>query len=515
MGIETEYGISVERRPGDDPIHPMHLSNIVVRGYADATQRGRAGWDYATESPLQDVRGVRIPRATAHPDLLTDADTGMANVVLTNGARFYVDHAHPEYSGPEVTTARDAVVWDRAGDLIMVDAARRATELLGRAVRVHKNNTDGKGSSYGTHENYLLDRDTPFSRVVTQFTGFLVSRQPVIGAGRIGLGQASEQAGFQISQRADFFEAPVGLETTMNRPIINTRDEPHSDPRRYRRLHVITGDATQAEWSTWLKVGTASLTLRALAAGHLADVPQLADPVPAMQQVSHDPTCRALVRTEHGDRVTAVELQRAYLAGCRTFVAAGEFGSERQYAEAGKLLDAWQDVLDTLERDPLELRDRLEWVAKWSLLQSYVDRDGLPWSAPKLALIDLQFCDLDPERGLYAALERRGRIRRLVDPAEVAAAVTRPPDDTRAHFRGRVMDKFGESVVAASWDTLILDVPGRRTLQRLELVDPFVGDRASTAALVDDADSVTALVAAWSGLGGPDGGHSSAAGPRG
>ena len=212
----------------------------------------------------------------------------MANVILTNGARLYVDHAHPEYSSPEVTCALDAVRYDKAGEAVMAIAAQRATQSLGRSVRLYKNNTDGKGASYGTHENYLLQRSTPFDRIVTQFTAFLVSRQVITGAGRVGVGQSSQTPGFQISQRADFFEAEVGLETTLNRPIINTRDEPHADASRHRRLHVITGDANLSEISTYLKLGTASWVLRVIEAGELGADVRLDGPVAAMRTVSHD-----------------------------------------------------------------------------------------------------------------------------------------------------------------------------------------------------------------------------------
>lgn len=497
FGIETEYGISIDLAPGQEPIHPMHLSNLVVRAWTEATQPGQTRWDYATESPLRDLRGFEVGRPAAHPDQLTDVDLGMANVVLTNGARFYVDHAHPEYSGPEVTTARDAVVWDRAGDLIMVDAARLASEAVGQKIRVHKNNVDGKGASYGTHENYLLDRATPFHRIVSRFSGFLVTRQVFTGAGRVGIGPASERAGFQISQRADYFEAEVGLETTMNRPVINTRDEPHGDARKHRRLHVITGDATRAEWSTWLKVGTAALVLRALEADLLADIPPLAAPVTAMHRVSHDPGCRVTVPLADGTASTAISLQHRYLAACRALVERGPFGSAAQYAEAQELLTAWQEVLDTLARDPMELADRLEWVAKLQLLESYRSRDGLAWDAPKLALVDLQFSELDPARGLGAALERKGRLRRLTTDAEVADAVEHPPADTRAWLRGEMMRRHGTAVMAASWDSLILDVPGRRVLQRLELLDPLRYGRAEAEPLLDSAASLTQLVSVW------------------
>jgi Pup amidohydrolase len=252
MGIETEYGISA-LAPGSSPVpggfgnafveedlHPMQLSNHVVKAYGASTAGQPAGWDYETETPLRDIRGYEISRAAAHPDQLTDTDLGMANVILTNGARLYVDHAHPEYSSPEVTCALDAVRYDKAGESVMAIAAQRATQSLGRSVRLYKNNTDGKGASYGTHENYLLQRSTPFDRIVTQFTAFLVSRQVITGAGRVGVGQSSQTPGFQISQRADFFEAEVGLETTLNRPI----QEVYLDACR-NHYERIAGDLTE------------------------------------------------------------------------------------------------------------------------------------------------------------------------------------------------------------------------------------------------------------------------------
>ncbi len=496
-GIETEYGISVTPSFGDGDLHPMQLSNHVVKGYADLAGQGESHWDYRTESPLADQRGFEVDRGQAHPDQLTDTDLGMANVILTNGARLYVDHAHPEYSGPEVTSAREAVRFDKAGDRIMAAAARIASRSLGRQIRLYKNNTDGKGSSYGTHENYLVSRATPFDRIVTQFTGFLVSRIPLVGAGRVGLGQRSERAGFQISQRADFFEAEVGLETTMNRPIINTRDEPHADPSRHRRLHVITGDATCAEISTFLKVGSAALVLRMIEGGGVPDpaAVRLARPVPAMRTISYDLGCRAVVERVDGTMITATGLQRIYLDACRSFCERYESGTATQRAEDAEILALWQQVLDALDSDPLVLADRLDWVAKLKLLESYRARDGLSWDAAKLALVDLQWADVDPQRGLYAALAARGAIRRLFTDDEVEAARLDPPTDTRAWFRGTIMRRFPDKVVAASWDSVILDLADRPALHRIPLNDPLRGTRAQLQAIVDRAHSAEQLAA--------------------
>lgn len=495
-GIETEYGISM-LGPGE-PIHPMYLSHHVLQAWIEAHRAGHTGWDFSTESPLSDARGSELPRSQAHQDQLTDVDTGLINTILPNGARLYVDHAHPEYSGPEVTTARDAVAWDVAGDTIVAEAARLAERRIGQPLRIHKNNTDGKGSSYGCHENYLLSRETPFHRVVVQFTPFLVSRQVVSGAGRLGIGSHSQRPGFQLSQRADFFEREVGLETTMLRPIINTRDEPHADSRRYRRLHVITGDANRSEVSTWLKFGTAAMVLRAIGDGMLtraaADAVRLENPVAAMHQISHDPTCTATVALAEGGAWTAVDLQEFWLDICRTHLARQpDSYSPAAAAEATALCERWQVVLDALRHDRFALADQLDWVAKLELLESYRARDGLGWDAAKLALIDLQYTDVDPDRSLYHRLLRRGRMQRIVDDALVAHARVMPPADTRAWFRGRVMAKFGRSVRAASWDSLILELEDG-SLKRLELTEPLRGTQALTESIVESATSVDELL---------------------
>ncbi|MFN2518322.1 MAG: proteasome accessory factor PafA2 family protein, partial [Jatrophihabitantaceae bacterium] len=266
MGTEVEYGVSM---PGQPSANAMLLSAQVVNAYAGTLPAGRARratWDFEEESPLRDARGFDLVgnNATVAQEFIeAEEDAGMANVILPNGARLYVDHAHPEYSSPEVTNPLDAVRWDKAGELVMLAAVRRVASMpgAGAPINIYKNNTDNKGASYGAHENYLCSRDTPFAALVRHLVPFFVTRQVMCGAGRVGLGQDGKTAGFQISQRADFFEVEVGLETTLKRPIVNTRDEPHADAQKYRRLHVIVGDANLAEVSTFLKLGTTALVL--------------------------------------------------------------------------------------------------------------------------------------------------------------------------------------------------------------------------------------------------------------
>jgi len=496
MGTEVEYGISVQGQP---TANPMLASTQVVNAWANADLRARrARWDFEEESPLRDARGFELNRDVADSSLLTDEDLGLANVILTNGARLYVDHAHPEYSTPECTGPLDAVLWDKAGEQVMRRAAALASELpQSPAILLYKNNVDNKGASYGAHENYLMDRSTPFGEIVQHLIPFFVTRQAVCGAGRVGRRQDGSEAGFQISQRADYFEVEVGLETTLKRPLVNTRDEPHADPNKYRRLHVIIGDANLSEVSTFLKLGTTSLVLGMIE--DRATLPELAleRPVRELREVSYDPTLRHLLTLKDGRRMTPVQVQWEYLEHARKHIE-HTMGSDVD-PETTDVLDRWSSVLDRLEADPMSCRQELDWVAKLSLLESYRDRDGLAWDHPKLQLVDLQYADVREERGLYHRLVRLGRMRRLVDDADVAAAVTDPPADTRAYFRGRCLAQYPEQVAAASWDSVIFDLPGRESLQRIPTLEPLRGTREHVGALLDRCDSAEELFAALTG----------------
>ena len=493
MGTEVEYGISVQGQP---LANPMVASSQVVNAYASATVKARrARWDFEEESPLRDARGFDMSRQVADPSQLTDEDLGLANVILTNGARLYVDHAHPEYSTPEVTTPLDVVRWDKAGEQVMLDASRRASQLPGGGpINLYKNNTDNKGASYGAHENYLMRRSTPFGEIVRHLTPFFVSRQVVTGSGRVGLGQDGREHGYQISQRADYFEVEVGLETTLKRPIINTRDEPHADPERYRRLHVILGDANLAEVSTYLKVGTTALVLSMIEDRFLDRDLTVDGAVSALRAVSHDTTLQQKVRLTDGRELTAVQLQLEYLDLARKYVE-DRFGSDAD-AQTVDVLARWESVLTRLERDPMECAGELDWVAKLKLLEHYRDRDGLGWDDAKLQLIDYQYSDIRPEKGLYHRLVGMGRIERLLDDVSVEAAMHDPPEDTRAWFRGRCLEKYADAVAAASWDSVIFDLPGRESLQRVPTIDPLRGTRASVGDLIDRCDTAEALVSA-------------------
>ena len=530
MGSETEFGVLAQGEPG---ANPTVLSTRVVTGYAawvarrlrdreaargqDSSAAGSArsdheaapagsadaplgtGWDYGSETPLADARGFTVAREDAHPSQLTDqapvltaeeiaaeaiSESAMysqdldwhrviMNTVIPNGARVYVDHSHPEYSSPEVTTPLDALTWDAAGDVVAARAVAHLAELAaGTAaapVNLYKNNTDNKSVSYGAHENYTVDRAVPFERITAALLPFFASRQIMCGAGRVGLGVDGSRPGFQLSQRADFFERTVGLETTIHRPIVNTRDEPHADDTRYRRLHVIIGDANLSHVATLLKFGTTSLVLN-LVEHDRAPRLELGDPVAALQAISHDPSLRTTVALADGRDLTAVELQREYYRAALALET--ELAPDGLDADTAHVLETWDEVLTDLAEDPARLADRLDWAAKYALLNAYRRRDGLAWDDPRLAAIDLQYADVRPDKGLYHKLAAAGRIRTLVEPKRITAAADHPPADTRAYFRGTAVSRYPREMAAVGWDTLTVTLPGIRRGARVRMPEP-------------------------------------------
>lgn len=438
LGSETEYGIAAPGRPDLDA---HELSALVVE---------------------------------ACPVAATPVVEESRNRMLGNGGRFYVDHGHPEYATPETTSATDALVWELAGDRLVAEAAALASARAGAPIRVFRNNTDGKGRSYGYHENHLVDRALAWQAIEAALPAALVTRVVFAGAGRVGLGVDGGTPGFQLSQRADFFERVSGLDTTQRRGIVNTRDEPHALPGRWRRLHVIAGDATRSPFATWLKLGTLSLMLATLEAGLLPTI-ALADPVAALRTVSRDLGFTAPLPLAGGGVETAVGVQHRLRDACARLVERDGF------PEGADLIAAWGDVLDALGTDPSTLADRLDWAAKLALLQGYRERDGLDWHHPKLAQVDLAWAELG-ERGLAERLQAAGRLRPGPEPAAVARALTTPPSDTRAHTRGLWVGEHTERVVAATWDSLLVrDEQG--SLHTLAMRDPF----AHTAADLPDA----------------------------
>ncbi|MFM2078130.1 MAG: Pup deamidase [Actinomycetota bacterium] len=483
-GIETEYGILVRGADGN----PVTASSLLINAYLAAHQR-KVGWDFNDEHPGTDARGFSVD------DLLApEIDTHLVNAVLTNGARYYVDHAHPEISTPECRTARDALLFDRAAEEIVRASMQAATTMLPRGAEIlcHKNNSDGKGNSYGCHENYLMAREVPFGRIVHQITPHFVTRQVVIGAGKVGCelpGMSASDVPFQLSQRADFFEEEVGLETTLKRPIVNTRDEPHCDPTKYRRLHVIVGDANMSETATLVKIGATCIVLAMIEDDVLGDDLALANPVAAIRQVSHDPSLRRTVLLRTGRRATAMEIQWELLERAQKYEHS--HGLEAVGEEVGReVLALWESILAGLDQDPETVAHQVDWVAKRRLVRGYAERHGAKPNDARLKALDLQYHDLREER----CLALRVGLDTLVDAADVRVAMTTPPSDTRAYFRGRCLAKWPEDVVAANWDSLVFDV-GRDPLRRVPMMEPLRGTAESVQRLIDESTTPAELLA--------------------
>jgi len=471
-GIETEYGIAL-RGSGDS--NPIAASSVLINAYVSDLQR-KVGWDFEDESPGNDARG--FAREGSMPP---EVETHLVNAVLTNGARYYVDHAHPEFSSPECADPLQCVRYDKAGERILARSMEAAAKLLpaDQHIVVYKNNSDRKGNSYGCHENYLMDRQAPFPRIVHHVMPHFITRQIYTGAGKVGTETAQpggKEVSFQLTQRADFFEEEVGLETTLKRPIINTRDEPHADAQKYRRLHVIVGDANLAEVSTFLKVGVTVIVLCMIEDDWFADKDfSFASPIQALRRISCDLELDEALPLANGRTATALDIQWEYLDLAR------KYAEERGLAGVGEevgaeVLRRWEAVLSGLETDFMSLADQLDWVAKYRLINGYRERHDLSWSDAKLAAMDLQYHDVRPGRSLFAKLP----MQRLVTEESVLEAITEPPTDTRAYFRGRCLQRWASSISAANWDSLVFDL-GTDPLRRVPMMEPLRG----TAAMVD------------------------------
>jgi proteasome accessory factor A len=486
FGIETEYGIVLR---GSGESNPIAASSVLINAYVSELQReaGKVGWDFEDESPGNDARGYAREGSMA-----PEVETHLVNAVLTNGARYYVDHAHPEFSTPECADALEAVLYDKAGEVILARSMEAASRTLpnGQGIVVYKNNSDRKGNSYGTHENYLMDRAVPFGRIVQHVMPHFVTRQIYTGAGKVGT--EAPNAGdvpFQLTQRADFFEEEVGLETTLKRPIVNTRDEPHADAQKYRRLHVIVGDANLAEVSTFLKVGVTAIVLCMIEDDWYGERDfTLAAPVQAMRKVSYDVDLSLPLELATGRHMTALEIQWEHLDLARKY--AEDRGLEAVGEDVGAdILRRWEHVLTALETNPMSLANQLDWVAKYQLLDAYRDRHGLTWSSPRLAAMDLQYHDVRPEKSLFARMP----MERLTTDEQVDEATHEPPKRTRAYFRGKCLQKWGSAIAAANWDSMVFDLGGD-PLRRVPMMEPLKGTADMVDSLLEGCSSPAELL---------------------
>jgi proteasome accessory factor PafA2 len=484
MGIETEYGIQVKNQPDFNPI----LSSLLLINSYETYRSSRVRWDYEAESPLRDARGFEYME---EKEGTSKEESRLINLILSNGARFYVDHAHPEYSSPETTNPRDLVIWDRAGERILNLSRQRAEAVSPPEQRIIilKNNTDNKGNSYGTHENYLMDRKVPFARIVQHMMPFFVTRQVYTGAGKVGYENNAEPCEYQISQRADFLETEVGLETMHSRPIVNTRDEPHADPEKYRRLHVIVGDANMAEISTYLKAGTMAIVLSMVEDDYIERDLSIDGPVGAFRKVSRDLGCRETIRLKDGRTISAVDHQREFLA------LAQRYYHERQQPEPwmAEVMARWEHTLDRLAEDPMQLGRELDWVIKHQLIENYIAKHGLAWDDHRAQMIDLQYHDIRPGKGLYYKLEESDAVDRLVTDDEISKAIYDPPKDTRAYFRGMCLQRYADEIVSASWDSVIFDLK-EGPLKKIFMLEPLRGTEAHVRQLLTESPTAADLL---------------------
>ena len=394
-----------------------------------------------------------------------------SNVFLENGARLYLDvGSHPEYATPECDSIEDVVAHDKAGERILEGLVSGAEERLEEEgirgqIYVFKNNTDSAGNSYGCHENYLVSRHKDFHRTVDVLIPFLVTRQIFVGAGK--LTQTPRGTGYSIAQRADHIWEGVSSATTRSRPIINTRDEPHADAERYRRLHVIAGDSNMSEYATFVKVGTMVALLQMIERDVVFRDLTLENPIRAIREVSHDSTCTRKLRLANGRELSALDIQWEYLDRAMRFARHPGFPAEVQAA-----VDRWEHLLTGLEKDPMTLDREVDWVMKYKLLERYSTKRGISLSDPRMSMMDLAYHDVDRTRGLYYMMENAGLTDRIVSDEKVADAVVRAPQTTRARLRGAFIKaaKARKRDFTVDWVHLKLNDQAQRTVM---CKDPF------------------------------------------
>jgi proteasome accessory factor A len=396
-----------------------------------------------------------------------------SNVFLRNGSRLYLDvGSHPEYATAECDHIVDLLAQDRAGERILEGLSIEAEERLEQEgingdVYLFKNNTDSAGNSYGCHENYLLDRTTDFAQLASTFIPFLISRQIIVGAGKVI--QTPRGASYAISQRADHIWEGVSSATTRSRPIINTRDEPHADADLYRRLHVIVGDSNMSETTTMLKVASAHLVLRMIEEGVVFRDMTLANPIRAIREISHDTTGTRTVKLANGRELSALEIQREYFEKVTDFVGRRDIND----VITSRSLDLWERTLKAVESQDFDIVDReIDWVIKRKLVNRYMDKHNLELSSPRIAQIDLAYHDIKRDRGLYFLLERNGAVATVVTDAQISHAEAYAPETTRAKLRGEFIERAQERKrdYTVDWVHLKLNDQGQRTLL---LKDPF------------------------------------------
>jgi Pup amidohydrolase len=501
VGLEQEYGIAVRSRQDAEPLTQVQTAFLLVNN-SDQAHHGL--WDYGCETPFKSALHRRMERPQVR---ISAEENALTNKALTNGARYYVDHAHPEYATPECRSALDVIACDKAGERILERSRQRANAALDgvHEIHVYKNNSDHKGNSYGCHENYTVEaqiyqklfRETGLRELIP----FLVSRQIICGAGKVGQENcAVPGAGYQISQRADFCETVFSIKTMAGRPLLNTRDEPHADRRRFRRLHVILGDANMSEVSTYLKVGTTQLVLRMIEDRAIASAVALEAPVQAMHDISLDTTCRATVKLRDGRKWNAMEIQSEYLEMAHAYSATHGLNAEEK-----EVLKRWERTLRLLREEPMQLRHELDWVIKKWLVEQQITRRGLDWTAPRLRQLDIQYHCIEPDKSLFYLLQESGQVGRMVEDTAIEHFVRHPTEDTRAYTRAKCLEKYGPAVWAVNWERVTFRLPDQRgslgQTDKVLLLNPLRGSKADNEALFVHADTPARFLDAMRGAG--------------
>ncbi len=457
-GIETEYGLHIETRGPEDQIED---AAALVRDYPGERF---VGWDYRFESPRSDLRGFRVDRLAVDPrDARYDAgrtypsDAELrADRVLPNGARIYSDHGHPEYASPECWSLEELALQDQAGEIAVARAGRAYAERTGLSVRLYKNNCDYHGASYGTHESYLVPRALGFERLFSAVTPILIARQVLCGAGKVG-SDHDRACAFQLSQRADFLADAANVETLYRRPVFNTRDEPHADPRDWIRLHVVCGDANMISSATKRKAGLVKLALWLEDAG---ESPKwaLADPVRAFRGVSRDDSFRFEIGLQGRSWTTAREVLESYFSAAEKVLGVRPgVPQDGPAGEAGSLIAECRELLDDLENCPERFRRRVDWAAKKAMLEQFLVAEGADWRDPRLRAFDLEYHNLSHSDGLYFALHEMGEVEPRPDAHEIEKRLESAFEPTRAYARGVAVRKFADRLRSVSWSALSLE----------------------------------------------------------
>ncbi len=460
-GLETEYGLDIEGRGAENQIEE---SKALVRAFSG---KRFSGWDYRFESPRSDLRGFRIEKLAVDPeDAHFDAGKTFgpdqetrADQVLANGARLYNDHGHPEYATPECLSLAELVLHDLAGEQIVASAAATHAEAIGREVRIYKNNTDFHGASYGAHESYLVPREWGFEALYRAVVPILIARQVLCGAGKVGA-ESGEKSAFQMSQRADFLVDAASAETLYRRPVFNTRDEPHADPARWIRLHVIAGDANMIPAATRRKVGLVKLALALMTDGEVPDWP-IPHPAEAFSAVSRAIEGDAEIRLDRRSWTTAPEILESYFAAAERTLNLHPGGEpEGIRGDLGRIIAESRDLLTARRECPEKFRSRVDWAAKRWLVEQAAEANGWSLDHPNLRSYDLEYHRIPRSEGLYGALVEAGELETDPGADAIQARGEAVFEPTRARARAIAVRRFGESLVQASWRALSFRVDG-------------------------------------------------------